>query len=70
MEFTDLHPAIRVAAMVALMLLLIPLAMKSGKAKADRMRGLSDDLKHGRLRGIAILAVVAGIVIMASLTRS
>lgn len=69
MEFTDLHPAIRVAGMIALMLLLIVLAIKGGKAKGDRMRGLSDDLMHGKLRGGAILAVVAAIVLMANLTR-
>jgi len=64
-EFPDLLRVLATYALVAI--LVLPLALVSGRAKAERLRELQDDLKNGRLRGYAVVAIVVGVVVVASL---
>lgn len=49
---------------VVLSLLLWPLARAAGKAQADRMRGLRDDLEQGHGRAFAVIGVVVVLVLL------
>ncbi|OZA94820.1 MAG: hypothetical protein B7X57_00150 [Erythrobacter sp. 34-65-8] len=54
-------------AVPVLMLLVWPLARSSGRAQADRMRQLMGDLRHGRVRGYAIIAAVVTMIVISHL---
>jgi hypothetical protein len=49
----------------AIALLIWPLARRSGRASADRIHELQDDLRHRRPRGYLVLALVALMVLAA-----
>lgn len=52
------------------MVLFWPLARASGRARAERLRDLGEDLRHGRIRGFLVLAFVAAVFLAAFLGRS
>lgn len=61
------HPVLLLALLPLILLLVWPIAKRSGKFEADLTHGLVDDLKQGRSRGYAILAVVVAIIVLAPL---
>jgi hypothetical protein len=63
----DIQPILALVLIPVMMLLLWPLALASGRAKANRMRALQDDLQNGRPRGFAILASVIGMIVLFSI---
>ena len=64
----DLAPLLPLLLLPLILLLVWPLARRSGKLKGDLTRQLVDDLGHGRPRGYAIVAIVLGIVLLATFT--
>ena len=63
----EFSPWLALLAIPILLLLFSPLAYRSGKAKAERIRGLRDDLVHGRTRGFLIVLVVVVLFIIAQI---
>lgn len=63
-----LHPLLPLLLMPLILLLVWPLARRSGKLDADLARQLVDDLDRGRARGYAIVAIVLGIVLLSTVT--
>ena len=63
-----LSPYLLLLAVPILLLLFWPMARSSGRLKGDLMRGLADDLAHGRLRGYLIVMIVLAIVVIATVS--
>ena len=57
----------QILATLLVLLLVLPLAVRTGRAKAERLRGLRDDLINGRARGYWIVAAVILLVVIAKI---
>lgn len=59
-----LRPLLPLLAIPLILLIVWPLARLSGRAQAQRMHRLGDDLRHGRRKGFYVIAAVVVMLIV------
>lgn len=66
----ELQPYLTVALLLLLLALGWLLSVRSGRAEAQRMHGLIDDLRTGRMRGFAVILFVVVMIVLTGMCSS